>query len=119
MVSIYQYAKQYDLIDDSDVPDLCKPITRAKLAELMVNYALKLALVEPNLQRRCVFDDIGSYDNESKFFIALACDFGFLGVNKDGSVQKQFRPDALVSRAEFALTATRFLFGDTIKDPLP
>lgn len=119
MVSIYQYAKDNDLIDDADVPKLCQPITRAKLAELMVNYALKLALVEPNLQRRCTFGDIGSYDNTSKFFIALACDFGFLGVNKDGTVQKQFRPDAFVTRAEFALTASRFLFGETLKDPLP
>lgn len=119
MVEIYKYAKQYQLIEDKDVPALCQPITRAKLAELMVNYALKLALVEPNLQRRCTFSDIGSYDNTSKFFIALACDFGFLGVNKDGTVQKQFRPDALVTRAEFALTASRFLFGETLKDPLP
>ncbi len=78
MVEIYKYAIANDLIKDSDVPKLCQPITRAKLAELMVNYALKLALVEPDLQRRCTFTDIASYDNTAKFFIALACDFGFL-----------------------------------------
>jgi|GEM_PF-2288168 len=98
MVSIYQYAKDNDLITDADVPKLCQPITRAKLAELMVNYALKLALVEPNLKRTCTFSDIGSYDNTAKFFIALACDFGFLGVNKNGTIQKQFRPSDLVTR---------------------
>jgi len=78
MVEIYKYARENDLISEDDVPNLCKPITRAKLAELMVNYALKLALVEPDLQRKCTFTDIASYDNTAKFFMALACDFGFL-----------------------------------------
>lgn len=78
MVEIYKYARENDLISEDDVPNLCKPITRAKLAELMVNYALKLALVEPDLQRKCTFTDISSYDNTAKFFMALACDFGFL-----------------------------------------
>lgn len=58
MVSIYQYAIKYELITNDDVPMLCQPITRAKLAELMVNYGLTLALVEPNLGRKCSFSDI-------------------------------------------------------------
>jgi len=44
----------------------------------MVNYALKLALVEPNLKRTCIFNDVAGYSNEAKFYMALACDFGFL-----------------------------------------
>lgn len=49
--------------------------------------------------------------------MTLACDFGFLGVNKDGSVQKEFRPGDTVTRAEAALTIARFLFGETLKEP--
>lgn len=78
MVEIYKYAKENELIQDVDVPKLCQPITRARLAELMVTYALKLALVEPTLERRCTFSDVASYNNSEKFYIALSCDFGFL-----------------------------------------
>lgn len=78
MVEIYKYAMENDLIEDSDVPKLCQPISRAKLAELMVKYALMLALVEPQLERQCIFKDIKSYSNTEKFYIALACDFGFM-----------------------------------------
>jgi hypothetical protein len=78
MVSIYQYAVENGIIGAEDVEVLCEPITRAKLAEIMVNYALKLALIEPNLQRRCTFPDLENYDNTQRFYIALACDFGFL-----------------------------------------
>ncbi len=78
MVSIYQYAIKYELITNDDVPMLCQPISRIRLAELMVNYALMLALIEPDLGKSCTFPDIKSYNNTQKFFATLACDFGFL-----------------------------------------
>jgi hypothetical protein len=117
MVEIYNYAKSAGLVNDKDIPELCKPFTRAKLARVMVDYALKLALVEPNLSRRCSFNDVKNFSNEDQFYMALACDFGFLGVSEDGTVQQNFNPNGLVTRAELALTISRFLFGDTLKNP--
>lgn len=92
MVEIYSYAQSAGIVNDKDIPDLCKPFTRAKLARVMVDYALKLALVEPNLSRRCSFNDVKEYNNEDQFYMALACDFGFLGVNNDGVANASFNP---------------------------
>jgi len=81
-------------------------LTRAQMAKMMVNYAVKVLDQKPNTSKKCVFNDTNSESMEFKWYITYACQMWLMGVGNT-----KFNPNDEVTRAEFGTVLSRVLFG--------
>lgn len=72
MPDIYKYAVAKKLITDEDVENLCKPFAREKMAQIVVDFVINSAFIEPSLSNKCIYKDVKS--NVSRFYAEIMCD---------------------------------------------
>lgn len=94
---------------------LFEPITRAELAKMMSVYATKFLEKVPLTGKvGCAdFQDNNQTSPELANFMKTACELEIMGLHSDGKTPlPEFRPNDLVSRAEFATVFSRMKRGN-------
>ena len=94
---------------------LFEPITRAELAKMMSVYATKFLEKVPLTGKvGCAdFQDKDQTNLELAGFMQRACELEIMGLHSDGKTPlPAFRPNDLVSRAEFATVLSRMKRGN-------
>lgn len=89
---------------------LYEPITRAELAKMMSVYAMKFLEKAPLTWKVwCAdFQDTNQTSSELANFMKLSCELEIMGLQSDGKTPlSTFRPNDIVSRAEFATVLSR------------
>jgi hypothetical protein len=94
--------------------DLNWYLTRAHMAKMMSNYAIKIMSGVINTWRQCNFKDIVNQSVEMKSYIKLSCQLGIMWVGMEN-----FNPNWLVSRAEFGTVLSRILYGNKYNNWTP
>jgi hypothetical protein len=99
--------------------ELARPfdyLTRAEMAKMISVYAMKFLQRVPDESSyaQCsTFSDRTMVNAELQSFIATACSLGLMGYYADGvGVQKEFRPNAIITRAEVGTLLSRLLWGN-------
>jgi len=92
-----------------DAADMYGSLTRVAMAKMIANYATTVLWLEPDTSAKCTFTDVtaaldAQYDN----WVTKACQLGLMGQNITA-----FRPNDLVTRAEFGTTLSRALNHDS------
>ena len=88
-------------------------LIRKDLAKMMVNFASKELHMVPNTGLACNFTDMDNETIERQTYARLACQMGLMGVDANGQASSFFTPNGLVTRAQFATTLSRALWGST------
>lgn len=78
---------------------------------MLVNYAINVLGKTPDTSKKCEFTDLVGQPADIASYIALACQLGLMGVDKDGNANTKFNPASTITRAEFATALSRTLYG--------
>lgn len=85
---------------------------RRDAAKIISNYAINILNKLPDAKKKCLFNDMESMNEEYKKYATLACQLGIMGIdNGTNDVAKNFEPNALVTKAQFAVMISRLLYG--------
>ena len=101
----YAYTNGITTMKSIDAADMYGSLTRVAMAKMIANYATTVLWLEPDTSAKCTFTDVtaaldAQYDN----WVTKACQLGLMGQNITA-----FRPNDLVTRAEFGTTLSRAL----------
>ncbi len=101
----YAYAHKITTMNSIENADMYGSLTRVAMAKMIANYATTVLWLEPDTSATCTFTDVtaaldAQYDN----WVTKACQLGLMGQNITA-----FRPNDLVTRAEFGTTLSRAL----------
>ncbi|MDR0859502.1 MAG: hypothetical protein LBO09_00535 [Candidatus Peribacteria bacterium] len=79
------------------------PLTRAELAKLMSQYAIKVLGKTPDTSKDCsaFSQSIAHYATDLQGYMTTSCQLGIMGIQSDGTPLSDFMPDNYVIRAEF------------------
>lgn len=83
---------------------LSDKLTRAELAKMAVQFAIKILHRTPDTTKDCsaFLPSIKSYEGRDLYdFMITACQLNIMGIDHGLAPLKNFRPDDLVTRAEF------------------
>ena len=87
-------------------------VIREHLAKMITQFAIKVLKKTPNTKLSCSFSDITDESAEMKFYIKTSCQLGLMGRESDWkSTKKNFDPIGIITRAQFATTLSRLLYG--------
>ena len=105
----YAYTNGITTMNTIDSADMYGSLTRVAMAKMIANYATTVLWLEPDTSASCTFTDVtaaldAQYDN----WVTKACQLGLMGQNITA-----FRPNDLVTRAEFGTTLSRALNHDS------
>ncbi len=105
----YAYSNGITTMKSIDAADMYGSLTRVAMAKMIANYATTVLWLEPDTSAKCTFTDVtaaldAQYDN----WVTKACQLGLMGQNITA-----FRPNDLVTRAEFGTTLSRALNHDS------
>ena len=108
----YDWLYSNKIIDkNTNIQDAEGVLTRWYMAKLIVKFVVKLKLIRPNIVPiECVSwnDDESSRESEEiKNYATLSCVFGVMWINMPNN---EFRPNDIVSRAEFGTIISRILW---------
>lgn len=79
---------------------------RIAMAKMLSQYAINILGKKPNTTKTCDFPDVSNnLDKSYDYWVTLACQLWIMGVNI-----KNFRPNDIVTRAEFATALSRLLY---------
>lgn len=83
-------------------------LTRGDMAKMIVKFSEKILDKTPDTSKHCVFNDIATNSDEIQNYIIESCQLWLMGqwINN-------FYPNSTVTRAQFATTLSRTLYGDT------
>jgi hypothetical protein len=112
----YAFANGITTMDTLEKARTNDPITRAELAKMISQYAIKVLEKTPDTQKHCGgwFGDIAAYYGSDLYEnMILSCQLNLMGIQSDGMPLSKFRPDDKVSRAEFGTVLSRLLRGST------
>lgn len=113
LIEAYVFARDLGIttIDNIDDTMMFNPLIRKHLAKMMSMYAVKVLWAKPDTTRNCVFADMSTEDEEMKLYARLACQLGFMWLEYNGKTpQKNFNPNALVTRDQFGTVMSRVLY---------
>ena len=101
----YAYTNGITTMKTIDNADMYGSLTRVAMAKMIANYATTVLWLTPDTSAKCTFTDVtaaldAQYDN----WVTKACQLGLMGQNITA-----FRPNDLVTRAEFGTTLSRAL----------
>ena len=109
----FAYKNEITTMDTIDKADMNWPLTRIAMAKMLSQYAINVLgkkpanIVVPN------FPDITpELDEQYNYGVTLAYQLWIMGINIE-----EFRPNDLVTRAEFATALSRMLFSTPDGDP--
>ena len=84
-----------------------QPLTRIAMAKMLSQYAINVLGKTPDTTKTISFPDISAeLDSQYNNWVTLAYQLWIMWINVD-----KFRPDDLVTRAEFGTALSRMLFG--------
>ena len=83
-------------------------LTRIQMAKMLSNYAINIQWKQPDSSKKCQFDDISKeLDVKYDEWITKACQLWIMWQNVK---RNQFRPNDIVTRAEFTTALSRMLY---------
>lgn len=109
LVESYVFSKDLSI---TTVPDICDadimwPLRRKHLAKFLSVFAVTILDKETDDNIVCEFNDTQDQSDEFKLFTKISCKLGLMWLNRDGTPDKSFRPDDIVTRAEFGVAFDR------------
>jgi hypothetical protein len=82
---------------------------RVDAAQMLVNYAMTVRWMMPDVTKPCVFKNISHLPPHSQWYITLGCQLGIIGVNiADGN----FDPYGKLTRMQLVAVLGRILYGN-------
>ena len=87
-------------------------LTRAEMAKMMSEYAIKILGKQPVMVKKCSFQDLTWVAFDLQLYVQKVCQLWIMGVEANGSSMKSFNPYRLVTRAEFGTVLSRLLWWD-------
>lgn len=113
-ITAYEWAfeKWITTINDIEKARLSDGLTRAELAKMMSQYMTKVLWKTPVDVEKVEYSDVNESLGDLADFIQTAYAYKIMGINADGTPLKEFNPNGLVTRAEYATVFSRVLFGD-------
>lgn len=106
---IFAYMNGITTKETIDEANLENQLTRAEMAKMMSEYAMKILWKQPDKQKSCDFQDIEKVEWDLPYFIKTACQLWIMGVNANGEAMKNFDPFGSVNRAQFGTVLSRVL----------
>ena len=103
----YLYAYQIGITTMSTIQsaNIDKPLIRAHMAKMMVNYAMNVLHKTLDVWTVCAFGDVTGQSTEMKNYITQSCQLWLMWVNMTG-----FDPNTEVTRAQFGTALSRALY---------
>ena len=109
----FAYKNGITTMDTIDKADMNWPLTRIAMAKMLSQYAINVLGKKPANIAVPNFPDITpELDEQYNYGVTLAYQLWIMGINID-----KFRPNDLVTRAEFATALSRMLFSTPDWDP--
>lgn len=94
-------------------------LIRSHMAKMLVNYAVKVLWKQPDATKICNFSDLINQTAEMRSYAKLACQLWLMGVDPQGNAIRYFKPNGIVTRAEFGTVLSRSLYGTTYNNITP
>lgn len=107
----WAYANGITTISDIDEAWIYNYVTRAELAKIMVQYLAGVLKKKPTIEEKANFSDVDETLWDLTGYINLAYQYQIMWINADGTPLKEFNPNGLVTRWEFASILSRVVFG--------
>ena len=113
LLQAYTFAKDLGIttIDNIDQANLEWTLIRSHMAKIMTNFAIKTLQIPLNTWAKCDFPDMGNQSEEMQLYAKLSCQLGLMGQNVE-----TFKPNDVVTRAEFGTAFSRLIFGGKVKN---
>ncbi len=108
----WAYDNGITTINDIKLARLSDSLTRAELSKMMSQYISSVLKKSPLKIDEPSYVDVEENLWDLTGYIAKAYQYQIMGINADGTPLKEFNPNGLVSRAEFATVFSRVLFWD-------
>ncbi|MCX6822886.1 MAG: S-layer homology domain-containing protein [candidate division SR1 bacterium] len=121
-VDAYSFAFTNGMISAQTIDDanMKGALTRAAMAQMISNFAINVLKKSASTSAECSFSDIGNLSKASQDNILLACELGLMGYASDGvTVNDTFKPNQVVSRAQFGTILSRLLRGTKYNNGSP
>lgn len=119
----YAYTNWITTAKTIDKANMNWTLTRIAMAKMVSQYAMNVLLLEPDTTVKCLFSDVSSsldaqYDN----WVTLACQLWLMWIWDDGKISKNFKPNDIVTRWQWATVFSRALSranGDIVAEGTP
>ena len=108
MNEAYQYAYKYWIttMNQIEKAKMNSPLTRIAMAKMLSKYATSVLWKKPDTSKTCSFNDVPlSLDSQYDNWVSTACQLWIMWI-----WIKNFKPNGLVTRAEFATALSRLLY---------
>ena len=95
--------------------DIQGNLLRKHLAKMITEYAVTKVGMYPDITKEWCdqYTDMEDQSSEMRFYMKMVCQLGLMWLESDGiEPQKTFRPNAIVTRAQFGTILSRLIFGD-------
>ena len=109
LVDAYVFARENGIttMESPEEADMFGPLTRIAMAKMLSQYAINVLGKTPDTDKTISFPDVSAeLDAEYNNGVTLAYQLGIMWINIE-----EFRPNDLVTRAEFGTALSRLLFG--------
>ena len=105
----FAFANGITTMDTMEKADMNSPLTRIAMAKMLSQYAINVLGRTPDISRSATFKDVtANMDAQYNDGVTLAYQLEIMGINLENG---NFRPNDLVTRAEFGTALSRLLFG--------
>jgi len=98
-------------------------LTRIAMAKMISQYAMNVLLLEPDTTVNCLFSDVSSSLNaQYGNWVTLACQLWLMWIWDNGKLSKNFKPNDIVTRWQWATVFSRALSranGDIVTEGSP
>ena len=108
MNEAYQYAYKYWIttMNQIEKAKMNSPLTRIAMAKMLSKYATSVLWKKPDISKTCSFNDVTlALDSQYDNWVTTACQLWIMWI-----WIKNFKPNGLVTRAEFATALSRLLY---------
>ncbi len=85
---------------------------RKVAAKMLSEFALQIVDRIPDMEKICIFNDIGDEIEELQVYMILACQLGIMGVDYYGNPDTLFNPNHFFTRDQLVTTLSRIYFGE-------
>ena len=117
----YDYAFKVGVTTKSsiDQANMLGNLKRVEMAKMMTNYAKEVLNKTPDTSKVCAFKDVSKESPDMQDYMVQSCQLGLMGVDADGNAKDTFKPQGIVTRAEFGTVLSRALYGDANQGGTP
>lgn len=117
LIDAFQFAYGFGITTMCPIEkaDIRWNLLRKHLAKMITEYAVTIVWLYPDITKEWCdeYNDIEDQSSEMKFYSKIICQLWLMGLESDWIVpQKSFRPNDIVTRAQFWTILSRLIFGD-------